>query len=193
MKLSDKQFLILGMVGHSPYDELGISGTTLNELIEKRNVKDWTNLSFSSIYYILNQLVSKQLIKTKGSKNSTSTQSEVGAPQKVFLVTSKGKEVLKKTVFDYFKRSNLTYKEMNLALASAYVFKESELLDILYVQRNLLKERMSKVRLRYTEDKTEESESEMPIHVWGLFRYAFGMLNARKKFLNEIILKIEEG
>jgi DNA-binding PadR family transcriptional regulator len=180
------------MVGHSPYDELGISGTTLNELIEKRNVKDWTNLSFSSIYYILNQLVSKKLIKTKGTKNSASTQSEVGAPQKVFLVTFKGKEVLKKTVIDYFKRSNLTYKEMNLALASAYVFKENELLNILYIQRNLLEERMSKVRLRYTEDKTEESGSEMPIHVWGLFRYAFGMLTARKKFLNELIIKIEE-
>ncbi|MHA1946644.1 MAG: hypothetical protein ACXAC6_13830 [Candidatus Hodarchaeales archaeon] len=193
MKLSDKQFLILGMVGHSPYDELGISGTNLNELIEKRNVKDWTNLSFSSIYYVLNQLVSKKLIKTKGTKNSASTQSEVGAPQKVFLVTSKGKEVLKKTVIDYFKRSNLTYKEMNLALASAYVFKENELLDILYVQRDLLEERMSKVRIRYTEDKTEESENKMPIHVWGLFRYAFGMLNARKKFLNELIIKIEEG
>ena len=193
MKLSDKQFLILGMVGHSPYDELGISGTTLNELIEKRNIKDWTNLSFSSIYYILNQLVSKKLINTKGTKNSASTQSEVGAPQKVFLVTSKGKEVLKKTVIDFFKRSNLTYKEMNLALASAYVFKENDLLDILYVQRNLLKERISKVRLRYTEDKTEQSENEMPIHVWGLFKYAFGMLNARKKFLNELIIKIEEG
>jgi DNA-binding PadR family transcriptional regulator len=181
------------MVGHSPYDELGISGTTLNELIEKRNVKDWTNLSFSSTYYILNQLVSKKLVKTMGVEKSSLKQSEVGAPQKVFFITPEGKKVLKLTVNDYFKRSNLTYKEMNLALASAYVFKENELLDILYIQRNLLKERVSKVKLRYTEDKSEKEETEMPIHVWGLFRYAFGMLNARKKFLNELIIKIEEG
>ena len=180
------------MVSHSPYDELGISGTTLNHLIEKRNVKDWTNLSFSSIYYILNQLEKKRLIITKEAETPGKRQPEVGAPRKIFIVTSKGKKSLKKTVIDYFNRSDLNYKEMNLALASAYVFEENELLSILYKQKDLLEERMSKVRQRYTEDKTEQSDTEMPIHVWGLFRYAFGMLNARKKFLNELIIKIED-
>jgi PadR family transcriptional regulator PadR len=180
------------MVGHPPYDDVGISGTTLNQLIEKRNVKDWTNLSFSSIYYILNQLETRKLIGTKEVETSDNVQSEVGAPQKKVIITTRGMKVLKNTVSDYFKQSNLTYREMNLALASAYVFDENEFLSILYVQKNLLEERMSKVRQRYTEDKTEQLESEMPIHVWGLFRYAFGMLNARKKFLNELIVKIEE-
>ena len=192
MELSDKEFLILGMVGHPPYDDIGISGTILNQLIEKRNVKDWTNLSFSSIYYVLNQLLTKNLIKTKSTNKVTARNLDVGAPQKKFLISPKGKELLKKTVSNYFNQSNLTYKEMNLALASAYVFDEKEFLDILYIQKKLLEERMAKVRQRYAEDKIEQPEIEMPVHVWGLFRYAFGMLNARKKFLNELILRLEE-
>jgi len=190
--ISDKQFLILGMVAHPPYNELGISGTNLNHLIEERNVKVWTNLSFSSVYYILNQLEKKRLITTKETEVSGTGQSEVGAPQRMFIVTVKGEKVLKETVIDYFQRSNLNYKEMNLALASAYVFEEREFLDILYYQKTLLEDRISVVRRRYSEDQDEQSESDLPVHVWGLYKYAFGMLKARKKFLNEMILRIEE-
>ena len=192
MVLSDKQFLILGMVAHPPYNELGISGTKLNHLIEERNVKVWTRLSFSSVYYILNQLEKKRLITTKETDDYDTGHSEIGAPQKMFIVTDKGETILKETVIEYFQRSNLNYKEMNLALASAYVFEEKELLDILYYQKTLLEDRISVVRRRYTEDQSELSESDLPVHVWGLYKYAFGMLKARKKFLNEMILKIEE-
>ena len=132
------------------------------------------------------------MITTKETDDSDTGHSEIGAPQKMFIVTDKGETILKETVIEYFQRSNLNYKEMNLALASAYVFEEKELLDILYYQKTLLEDRISVVRRRYTEDQSELSESDLPVHVWGLYKYAFGMLKARKKFLNEMILKIEE-
>ena len=81
------------MVAHPSFDQTGISGTILNRQIEQRNVKQWTRLSFSSVYYVLNQLVKKGFIETRNSNQAENTSLSVGAPQKLFLVTEKGKKV----------------------------------------------------------------------------------------------------
>ncbi len=178
------------MVAHPPFDQTGVSGTTLNHLIKQRNVEQWTRLSFSSVYYILNQLEKKGLIKSKEPSQPENTLSDVGAPQKLFLVTDKGKEGLKRTTIDYFNRTSLNYTETNLALAASFVFRKVEFLEILQIHKKSMEERIAHVQKRYSDDRNGSSEGEIPIHVWGLFNYAFHALNARNNFFNELINKL---
>ena len=178
------------MVAHPPYDQSGISGTKLNHFIEKRNVKQWTRLSFSSVYYILNQLEKKGLVKSKTPEQSNDIPSTVGAPQKLFYVTTKGKHLLKTTTIEYFNRGNLNYQETNLALAAAFVLSEEEFLEVLQIHKKSLEDRITIVQNRYSEDRNGLSEETVPIHVWGLFNYAFSALNARNSFFNELIVKL---
>ncbi len=190
--ISDKQFLVLGMIAHPPFDITGVSGTMLNELIEERNVKQWSRLSFSSIYYIITQLEKMKLIKAKETISNTKAQSEVGAPQKLFIVTSTGQRILKSTVIHYFHKMDLNYQEMNLALAAAFVFDDEEFLDTIKNYKKRIDERIEVVRGRFKEDSKYEQEGDLPIHVWALFNYSFNSLSAKNIFLKELIDKIEE-
>jgi DNA-binding PadR family transcriptional regulator len=176
------------MVAHPPFDKSGVSGTVLNQFILERNVKEWARLSFSSVYYVLNHLEKKGFIRAKEQKMKKIKE---GAPQKLFIVTLEGKRILKKTVIEYFKRMNLNYKEMNLALAAAYMLTDTEFLKLLRVHRKKMEERMNKVQFRYGEDRNGMKEEELPVHVWALFNYAFYALTARKEFLDELISKLE--
>jgi len=192
VNLTDKQFLVLGMVGHTPYDKIGISGTVLNRLIIERNVKEWARLSFSSAYYVLNQLEKNGLLKSKKDETSIAGQQEAGAPRKLFTVTTKGKRVLKKTTMEYFSRDNLNYKEMNLALAAAYSLTDREFLKVLQSHRKSLIARINRVKGKYDEDRNGEIDEKLPLHVWGLFNYAFYTMNARKEFIDLMISKLEK-
>lgn len=180
------------MVAHPPFDKTGISGTELNRLIEKRNIKQWTRLSFASVYYTLNQLGKKKFIKAKKVEGYSNKQSDVGAPQKYFIITPRGRSLLKKTVLYYFQNLDLNYEEMNLALASAYVLSKKELLKIIRIHNKQIKKRVKIVHGRFEEDSEDLKGEEFPIHVWALFNYAFYSLNSRSKFLDELIGKLEQ-
>ncbi len=179
------------MVAHSPYNETGISGTKLNKLIVERNIQQWSRLSFSSVYYTLNQLEKKNLITSKEVKTNSNSISDVGAPQKLFIVTPKGLKVLKKTVLHYFQNMDLNYHEMNLALAGAFVLTDKEFLNIIKQYTNRINERVAIVRGRFAEDSTHTHGDMLPIHVWALFNYAFYSLNAKNDFLKELTKKLE--
>ena len=159
------------MVAHPPYDITGVSGTELNKMIEKRNIKQWSRLSFSSIYYTLNQLEKKKLLKAKKLLDNSNPQSEVGAPQKLFIITPSGQRVLKNTVTHYFQNMDLNYEEMNLALASAFVFNDGEFLDIVRKYKRRINKRIEIVQGRFTEDSEQSQEKALPIHVWALFNF----------------------
>ncbi len=191
--ISAKEFLILGMVAHPPFDNTGVSGTELNKLIEERNIQQWSKLSFSSVYYTLNQLEKKKLLRVKDSDPDSNLQGEVGAPQKSFLVTSVGQKVLKNTVIHYFRNLDMNYEEMNLALASAFVFTEKEFLETIRNYKRRIDERIEIVRGRFIEDSKQNQKEILPIHVWALFSYAFHSLNANNDFLNKLIGKLEKG
>ncbi|MFW9996835.1 MAG: PadR family transcriptional regulator [Candidatus Odinarchaeota archaeon] len=190
--ISAKEFFILGMVASQPTGTSGISGTTLNRLMRERNVEEWSRLSFSSVYYVLNQLEKKALIKASEASSEEEERSEVGAPRKLYTVTAKGKKVLKKTVKEYFNSDNLNYQEMNLALAAAHALSDSEFLTALRSNRKRLEERLNKVRGKYDEDRKGFEEEELPVYVWALFNYAFHSLQARKAFLDEVIERLEK-
>ena len=141
MILSSKEFLLLGIV---PNEE-GISGKTLNKYIKERNVKVWADIGFSSIYYLLNQMEKKRYLKSEYEKSESL---EGGAPQKLYKITKLGHKLLKQTVIDYFNKSNINYKDMNLALAASHVFSKNEFLKV-------LKECRKKLKLRLEEFDTQ--------------------------------------
>jgi len=190
LTISANEFFILGMVSAGSSTSEGISGTTINELIESRNIQEWTRLSFSSIYYLLNQLEKKNLIK--GAIDKDKPIKGVGAPQKLFLLTQKGKRTLRKTLIEYLNRVDLNYTEFNIALSTAHILTIPELRKYMINLKERLDQRLRKVQHRYTDRDKELPPEEMPPQVWALFNHAFYMLNAKQSFLDAFIKKLEE-
>ena len=119
MKLTAKEFLILGM-SSSPD---GISGKTLGKQIEERNVKAWTEIGISSVYYVLDRLQEKGLLE---SFQKDEQPQKPGAPEKKLIITDTGRRTLAETVREYLKRDSLKFREINLVLVAAHSLPEEE-------------------------------------------------------------------
>jgi DNA-binding PadR family transcriptional regulator len=180
MSLNNTQFLILGMINQ--FEKTGVSGKKLNELIIERNVRDWADIGFSSIYYVLDQLEKKDYLKSYSEKLDSLKK---GAPQKKYKITKKTKRTLIKTVKDYLNRERLTFKELNLALASSYILSQEEMIEHFNSYKERLNDRLAKVESKYSHNGSDK----LPIHVWALFNHSFCSIKAEIDFLDKLIDK----
>lgn len=84
--LSKKELAILGLLNESPKH-----GYELEQVIQERQMRHWTEIGFSSIYHILKCLEKKGLLKKEEMQS-----------KKVYSITKKGRDELKKGVESLF-------------------------------------------------------------------------------------------
>ena len=162
-----------------PFEKEGISGKALNELIIERNVRAWAEIGFSSVYYILDQLEKKGYLISESERSS---DPQKGAPKKLYSPTKKGKQKLKETVKEFLSRKRLSFKELNLALASSYLLTRRDLVRQLTSYKDRLKRRLVEV-----EDKYEQEKSNiMQIHVEAIFQHSFSFIKVEIEFIDRI-------
>src|SRR5688572_9379581 len=58
--LTDSELLVLGLVAEMPRH-----GYELEQVIEQRGMREWTEIGFSSIYFVLGRLEKKGLVKAE--------------------------------------------------------------------------------------------------------------------------------
>jgi DNA-binding PadR family transcriptional regulator len=82
MSLTNAETAILGLVAERPQH-----GYELEQVIERRGVREWTDIGFSSIYFLLGRLEKKQLVARLHGP---------GGPRarKQFAITPAGREAL---------------------------------------------------------------------------------------------------
>ena len=82
MKLTNAETALLGLVAERPRH-----GYELEQVIERRGVREWTDIDFSSIYFLLGRLEKKQLVaRLPGTGGSRA--------RKQFAITPAGRETL---------------------------------------------------------------------------------------------------
>jgi len=79
--LSDSELLVLGLVAEMPRH-----GYELEQVIAQRGMREWTQIGFSSIYFVLSKLEKKRLIK--------SATPEKPKAKKRYKLTSAGENAL---------------------------------------------------------------------------------------------------
>ena len=72
---------MLGLVAEMPRH-----GYQLEQIIEQRGMREWTQIGFSSIYFVLGKLEKAELVLAKKPKGSKA--------RKVFSATAKGYQIL---------------------------------------------------------------------------------------------------
>ncbi|WP_020611309.1 PadR family transcriptional regulator [Sediminispirochaeta bajacaliforniensis] len=79
--LTDSEFLILGLVAEMPRH-----GYELEQVIERRQMREWTQIGFSSIYYVLGKLEKRGYIAA-GEQASAKAKKE-------YAITDSGLQIL---------------------------------------------------------------------------------------------------
>jgi DNA-binding PadR family transcriptional regulator len=114
------EIAVLGLICEKP-----MHGYEIEKTIEERNMRYWTEISFPSIYKILQKLEAKELIKAeiKLSKNNV--------PQRIYTATEKGQQTMKSSIMTIVSNVEKTIWRIDLGIANLYLLTKEERQDCL--------------------------------------------------------------
>ncbi|MHA1226330.1 MAG: PadR family transcriptional regulator [Candidatus Hodarchaeales archaeon] len=178
--LNENQLLILGI--SIPFEHTGISGQRIEQLINERDIREWTNIGFSSIYYILDQLEKKGLLKV-----TKENREQRGAPHKLYFISARGKNALKESI-NYYLGQRLTFRTFMVILSLFPVLSYKEALLHLQSYRKILeKSLITRIKPKFK----ELDNKQLPLHIWGIFNYSIHVMTVELDFLDKLITKYQ--
>ncbi len=173
------------MVGEiNEFENEGLSGKRINELILERKVRVWTKISFSNVYYILDRLESLGYIYWLSSAQKDKA---IGAPEKIYYLTNKGKIGLRRVALNLLRGKALTTLELDLGLAASYVLSKDKVLKALKQHHKKLKIRFESLVQGYE----LQGGDKLHYQAWGVINHHKYILESRLKFLSQLIRRLE--
>ena len=128
---SDSELLILGLIAEMPRH-----GYELESLIEERGMREWTQIGFSSIYYVLGKLEKQGLILGQIPETVRS--------RKRYELTENGRQVLIDQTLAALKTVQPTYPSLLLGMIHLSALKKDQVLDALRTRKDGLAEELEK-------------------------------------------------
>lgn len=169
-KLTNAEYAILGLLVERP-----CHGYDLERLIEERGMREWTELAFSSIYYILKKLQQRQLIEPRRtSKKKT---------RKTYAPTSNGHALHGETTLRLLGKPDPSYPSVLLGMANWSTLKPEQALNALQKRSTALK-----ATLACLSDKARPD----PAFVEVLFDYSITQIKAELDWIERSLIKLGE-
>jgi DNA-binding PadR family transcriptional regulator len=175
--MTNAELAILSLIAEQPRH-----GYDLEQIIEARGMREWTEIGFSSIYYLLNKLedgglVESQLRQTEGK----------GPARKIYRITQIGRQALIERALAALSAPQSGSSPFLLGLANYPLIPREQLLDALnsYVAR--LGDRVRHIGQR------AEAQRPLPAFVQAMFDYSQHMLEAERRWMQRFIEEVEAG
>ncbi len=174
--MTNAELAILSLISETPRH-----GYEIEQIIKARGMREWTEIGFSSIYYLLKKLekaglVESQLIPTQGR----------GSKRRVYQITAKGRESLSKATSMALSQPKPSYPSILLGIANLPLLSQKQALGALRSYRDGLVKRLGDVAAQAV------SQQPLPDHVETLFDYSLVMLGAEKNWVEKVIRKMED-
>jgi len=175
--MTNAELAILSLTAEAPRH-----GYEIQQIIEARGMREWTEIGFSSIYYLLKKLekaglVESQLIPTHGR----------GSARRVYQVTAEGRAALREATLEALSVPKQNYASILLGIANLPLVSQEQAEGALRSYREGLTERLAHIAAR------AESQRPLPDHVEMLFHYNLRMLEAEKNWVEKTIQKMKES
>lgn len=174
--ISHKQFVVLGLIAEFPSHAYSI-----DQRIEDRGMRNWTDIGKSSIYRIIGELEQAQLI-------SYYEEEVDNRLRKVYSVTEKGMKVLKTRVFNTInKYIGKNDEDFYVAFSMLPILATDDLIRaLLNAFQNISKHKQE------LEQMLSKSQ-DYPLNVIGLFKHPIMILETDIKFLEWVLEKVKNG
>ncbi len=174
--MTNAELAILTLIAEKPRH-----GYEIEQVIEERGMREWTEIGFSSIYYLLKKLEEKGLIE-----GTMERQAGRGPARKVYRITESGIEVWRAGVLEALSIPQRAYPLLQLGLASLPGVSRSEALAALRGYKDNLTDRLEHVRSRRDEIST------MPYFVEAMFSHSMTMIETERRWIDKFIRQLEE-
>ena len=159
-EISDAEFALLSLLGEAPRH-----GYELEALIEARGLREWTEIGFSSIYFLLEKLKKRGFAKAARASAS-------GKGRRPFAITDKGRACLLATTERLIARPNRVHPQVLLGLANWPALTDKVGLDAMQRRRDALETERRRLAV------VRDGQRPLPDFVEAIFDYADGQLHA---------------
>lgn len=173
--MTNAELAILGLVTEAPRH-----GYEIETLIEQRGMRSWTDLGFSSIYYILAKLQERGLIH--GHNEPAAGR---GPLRKVFTVTGKGEAAWRRATLEALAGPGQPNSSFLLGLAGLPGIGAQEAVTALREYRRGVLRRREEVQQAW------QQAENLPVFLQGMFEYSDSLLQTEIEWLDRYIPRLE--
>jgi DNA-binding PadR family transcriptional regulator len=175
--MTNSELVLLSLVAEAPRH-----GYELEKVIEERGMRNWTEIAFSSIYFLL-----KKLVKDGYIAANTLPAAGRGPAKKVFTLLPAGLEALKQGIREGLANAFPGDRSFMLGLSCLPMLPQDEVLAA-------LNERLAALNSRQVELQQHPALTQpgFPPHVSAMFTYSLSLLNAEIDWLTAYIHKLEK-
>lgn len=172
--MTNAELAILSLIAERPR-----YGYEIEQVIEARGMRDWTEVGFSSIYYLLKKL------EQKGFVSGALEPAERGLARKVYRVTGAGRAAFEAATLEALSMPQRGRSPLQLGLANLPAIPPAETLDALRQYRQRLAERRAHVQAR------RNAQRPLPDHVEAMFDLSLSLLDAELGWIERFIARME--
>jgi DNA-binding PadR family transcriptional regulator len=163
-ELTDSELLVLGLVAEMPRH-----GYELEQVIEQRGMREWTQIGFSSIYFVLGKLERKGLVRAETPVTAKAKKS--------YELTRTGKKTLVDQTVTALQTVRPTYSSLLMGMIHWPVLTREQAMDALHTR----KETLAKALERLADIQLERQP--LPDHVDVMFDFSIGQLKAEAEWI----------
>lgn len=175
--MTDAELAVLSIVAEGP-----IYGFDIQTVIDQRDLREWTNIGVSSMYYVLEKLERQGLITSIGQDETK------GPSRRKFRITSAGTGVLQTAVADLLSTRHDLGQGFELGLANLHVLRPSQIRTAFTAYHQELISRLTQTRARWHQLTTSNSP---PFNVDAMFDHQVALLEAELEWLEQFITRWE--
>jgi DNA-binding PadR family transcriptional regulator len=161
--------------------EQPMHGYQIEQTIESRGMREWTEIGFSSIYYILDKLRSRGCVESR-----TEQVAGKGPARQVFSLTPTGYEIFRQAALNALASPVRTFSNFQIGLAALPLFEKDEILDSLRSYQNMLKEKHEELT-----KKVASFGVILPWHIAAMFDLDLAQLHCELDWLDKFISSVE--
>lgn len=172
--MTNAELAILSLVAEQP-----MHGYQIEQVIEQRGMREWTEIGFSSIYYLLKKLDGKKLVE--GQLEET----ERGPARKVYHITQAGECALHNAMIEALSEPQRQYSNFPLGLGNLPVVSPKEALMALNQYQDKLVSRLENLQASW------KKQQPLPYFVDALFNYSKTMMSAELLWVEKFIGQME--
>lgn len=167
-KLTDSELLVLGLVAEMPRH-----GYELEQIIEARGMREWTQIGFSSIYFVLGKLEKAGLV---------AADIPLGAKaRKSFSVTAPGYEVLLEQTLAALGAYRPTFSSLLLGMVHWPALSRDAALGVLERRLSSVDSELGRL------ERLRRQRQPMPDHIEVLFDFLAGQLSAERTWISNTL------
>ena len=161
--LTDSELLVLGLVAEMPRH-----GYELEQVIQQRGMREWTQIGFSSIYFLLGKLQQKGLIKAEAPAAEKAKKS--------FSMTTAGKKKLVSQTLTALKTIRPAHSSLLMGMIHWPVLTRDQALVALGSRKKALTMELERLESIHLE------QQPLPDHVDAMFEFSIGQLRAENEW-----------